>query len=180
MSPASHSSMSEDTKGLRDVPVPSTSSISDAPKVTEVKDLELGLDRPSLKRKEVESSGNRFKIVSQLVIAMKRFQGERLICIGAVRFGCESIVAFDAMFRPSIPSIACSHQSLSSILRVCKSTRASNTDVPLPVCSFLESHVHLRQAPNSQQQQLRCSLEQELQAKRHTHRCFREFLHPCL
>ena len=34
------------------------------------------LERPSLKRKDAPNSGHRFKVVSQLVVAMKRFQGE--------------------------------------------------------------------------------------------------------
>lgn len=34
------------------------------------------LERPSLKRKDAPNSGNRFRVVSQLVVAMKRFQGE--------------------------------------------------------------------------------------------------------
>jgi hypothetical protein len=45
------------------------------PALADTRGTEL-LERPSLKRKEVEpSSSNRFKVVSQLVIAMKRFQG---------------------------------------------------------------------------------------------------------
>lgn len=47
-----------------------------APKLGDLR-ADVDLERPSLKRKEVESSGsNRFKVVSQLVIAMRRFQGK--------------------------------------------------------------------------------------------------------
>ncbi len=45
------------------------------PKLADIKKLEPE-ESPSMKRKDVESStSHRFKVVSQLVIAMKRFQG---------------------------------------------------------------------------------------------------------
>jgi hypothetical protein len=67
---------------MKDEPTRGVSAMPNTPRVAEVKDTELGLERQSLKRKEVESSGgNRFKIVSQLVIAMKRFQGVPFICV---------------------------------------------------------------------------------------------------
>ena len=50
------------------------------PKAADATDPDMNLERPSLKRKDIEPSGsNRFKIVTQLIIAMKRFQGEPLL-----------------------------------------------------------------------------------------------------
>ncbi len=76
MAPASPDGDSAGTRALTDIQTRQTGATPDASAEPEVSDLELRLGRPSLKRKEVESSGNRFKIVSQLVIAMKRFQGD--------------------------------------------------------------------------------------------------------
>ena len=80
MAPASPDGESAGTRAFTDVQTQQTGSTPEASAKPEVSDLELRLGRPSLKRKEVESSGNRFKIVSQLVIAMKRFQGDGVTC----------------------------------------------------------------------------------------------------
>ena len=89
MPPASQSGDSACSKALAGLQTSDASAMPNAPRVAELKDTELGLERQSLKRKEVESSGSkRFKIVSQLVIAMKRFQGVRFICM-AQRSGSE-------------------------------------------------------------------------------------------
>ena len=82
MPPASQSGDSAFLKAPAGTQTSDDSTMPNAPMVAELKDTEVGLERQSLKRKEVESSGsNRFKIVSQLVIAMKRFQGVRFICM---------------------------------------------------------------------------------------------------
>lgn len=50
-----------------------------APTLANVKKVDLE-DSPSLKRKTAGTSGShRFKVVSQLVIAMRRFQGARVL-----------------------------------------------------------------------------------------------------
>ncbi|CAL5221784.1 g4046 [Coccomyxa viridis] len=74
MAPASPDGESAGTRALTDIQTGQIGSTPVASAEPKVSDPELRLGRPSLKRKEVESSGNRFKIVSQLVIAMKRFQ----------------------------------------------------------------------------------------------------------
>ncbi len=49
------------------------------PKLADIKKVDLE-DSPSLKRKDGgTSSSHRFKVVSQLVIAMRRFQGARAV-----------------------------------------------------------------------------------------------------
>ena len=96
MAPASQSyeSLPTSTKALAGIPPPKPDATADVSGVPEVKDLAQNLEQPSLKRKEVESSGsNRFKIVSQLVIAMRRFQGERLHLPQPLFVGFELITA---------------------------------------------------------------------------------------
>ena len=81
MAPASHSSDAANTYKFTGAPTPSRSAVLIPPKAAEATDPDIDLERPSLKRKDIESSGsNRFKIVTQLIIAMKRFQGEGLLC----------------------------------------------------------------------------------------------------
>ena len=89
MPPAAQSGDSACSKAMAGIQTSEASAMPNASSVAELRDTELGSERQSLKRKEVESSGsNRFKIVSQLVIAMKRFQGVRFICM-AQRSGSE-------------------------------------------------------------------------------------------
>ena len=81
MAPASHSSDAANTYRFTGASTPSRSAVLIPPKAAEATDPDMNLERPSLKRKDIESSGsNRFKIVTQLIIAMKRFQGEGLLC----------------------------------------------------------------------------------------------------
>lgn len=91
MAPASPSGDLAGTRALTDTQTLQAGATSDAVREPEVKDLELRLGRPSLKRKEVESSGHRFKIVSQLVIAMKRFQGMSLITSSLLLLSCRLV-----------------------------------------------------------------------------------------
>ena len=79
MAPASHNSNSGDANRFVCAPPPSSSAVLITPKAAVATDPNMSLERPSLKRKDIEPSGsNRFKIVTQLIIAMKRFQGEGL------------------------------------------------------------------------------------------------------
>ena len=91
MAPASPSGELVGTRALTQVQNQETSTTPDASRETKIEDLELRLGRPSLKRKEVESSGNRFKIVSQLVIAMKRFQGDRVTSSSLLVLGFQQV-----------------------------------------------------------------------------------------
>ena len=80
MAPASHSSDAANSYRFTGAPTPGRSAVLIPPKAAEATDPDMNLERPSLKRKDIEPSGsNRFKIVTQLIIAMKRFQGEGLL-----------------------------------------------------------------------------------------------------
>lgn len=90
MAPASPSGDSAGTRSATELQTRQKGATLDASREPEIDDLELRPGRPSLKRKEVESSGNRFKIVSQLVIAMKRFQGDGRTCSTLLVLGCHA------------------------------------------------------------------------------------------
>ena len=91
MAPASPSGNTAGIRSATELQTRQTGETLDASREPKIDDLELRLGRPSLKRKEVESSGNRFKIVSQLVIAMKRFQGEGVTCCSLLLLGCQAV-----------------------------------------------------------------------------------------